>query len=168
MWPCVKWYTVNMRFKPGHQSDDLFSAANGCGVLLFHTGDRSAFAKCNDNSRDTCNTLSPNKMATILQSLCNLIYFEAFDSRRTLCWLVVYCEITLKILFNTLGPRQHGRHIVDDTFKRIFLNETVRISIKISLKSVPKGPINNIPTLVQMMAWHRPGDKPLSELMMIS
>ena len=61
-------------------------------------------------------------------------------------------------LVNTLRPRQNGRHFADDTFKRIFLNENVRISIKISLKFVPKGPINNIPALVQMMAWRRPGD----------
>ena len=39
--------------------------------------------------------------------------------------------------------------------------------IKISLKFVPKGPINNIPALVQIMAWRRPGDKPLSEPMMV-
>ena len=32
-----------------------------------------------------------------------------------------------------------------NTFKRIFLNENVRISIKISLKFVPEGPINDIP-----------------------
>ena len=70
--------------------------------------------------------------------------------------------------FNTLRPRQNGRHFADDTFKRIFLNENVRISIKISLKFVPKCPINNIPALVQIMAWRRPGDKPLSEPMMIS
>ena len=31
------------------------------------------------------------------------------------------------------------------------------------MKFVPKGPINNIPALVQIMAWRRPGDKPLSE-----
>ena len=66
---------------------------------------------------------------------------------------------------NTLRPRQHGRHFADDTFKRIFLNENVGISIKISLKFVHKGPINNIPALVQIMAWRRPGDKPLSEPM---
>ena len=30
------------------------------------------------------------------------------------------------------------------------------------------GPINNIPALVQIMAWHRSGDKPLSEPMMVS
>ena len=40
----------------------------------------------------------------------------------------------------------------DDTFKRNFLNANVRISIKISLKSVPMGPINNTPALVQIMA----------------
>ena len=69
---------------------------------------------------------------------------------------------------NTLRPRQNGRHFADDTFKRIFLNENVGISIKISLKFVHKGPINNIPALVQIMAWRRPGDKPLSESMMVS
>ena len=42
------------------------------------------------------------------------------------------------------------------------------LCIKISLKFVPKRQINNIPALVQIMAWHRPDDKPLSELMMVS
>ena len=72
------------------------------------------------------------------------------------------------IRFNTFRPRQNGRRFADDTFKRIFLNKNVRISIKISLKFVPKGPINNNPALVQIMAWHRSGDKPLSEPMMVS
>ena len=89
----------------------------------------------------------------------------------------VYFSLLTEILFwnksstvrvNTLRPRQHGRHFADDSFKRIFLNENVIISIKISLKFVPKGPINNIPALVQIMAWRRPGDKPLSEAMMVS
>ena len=71
-------------------------------------------------------------------------------------------------IFNTLRPRRDGRHFPDDIFKRIFLNENVWILIKISLKFVPKGPINNIPALVQIMAWRRPGDKPLFEPMMAS
>ena len=69
---------------------------------------------------------------------------------------------------NTLRPRQNGRHFPDDIFKCIFFNENVWIAIKISLKFVPKGPINNIPALVQIMAWRRPDDKPLSEPMMVS
>ena len=64
---------------------------------------------------------------------------------------------------NTLKPRQNGRHFADDTFKRLFMKENVRISMNISLKFVPKGLINNITALVQIMAWRRPGDKPLSE-----
>ena len=69
------------------------------------------------------------------------------------------------VVFNTLRPRQNGRHFPDDIFKFIFLNENGRISIKISLKFVPKVPINNILALVQIMAWRRQGDKPLSEPM---
>ena len=42
------------------------------------------------------------------------------------------------------------------------------ISLTISLKWVWKVRINNIPSLVQIMAWRRPGDKPLSEPMMVS
>ena len=69
--------------------------------------------------------------------------------------------------FNTLRPRQNGRHFADDIFKCIFLNENAWISINISLKFVPNGPINNIPALVQIMAWRRSGDKPFSEPLMV-
>ena len=40
----------------------------------------------------------------------------------------------------------------EDIFKCIFLNENEWIFIKISLKCVPKGPINTILALVQTMA----------------
>ena len=63
----------------------------------------------------------------------------------------------LCLLANTLRPRQDGGHLPDNISKCIFLNENVWISIKISLKFLPKGPVNNIPALVQIMAWHRPG-----------
>ena len=70
--------------------------------------------------------------------------------------------------FNTLRPGQNGRHFPDDIFKITFMNENVWISIKISMKFVPSDPINNIPALVHIMAWRRPGNKPLSEPMMLS
>ena len=54
---------------------------------------------------------------------------------------------------NTLRPRQNGRHFADAIFKCNLLNENVWIPIKSSLKFVPKGPINYIPALVQIMAW---------------
>ena len=71
-------------------------------------------------------------------------------------------------LLNSLRSRQNGPHFADDIFKCIFLNTNVWIPIKISLKFVPKGPINNIPALVQIMAWRRPGNRPLSEPMLVS
>ena len=53
---------------------------------------------------------------------------------------------------NTLRPRQNGHHFVDAIFKCIFLNKNVWIQIKISPKFDPKGPVNNILALVQIMA----------------
>ena len=70
-------------------------------------------------------------------------------------------------MFNALRPRQDGRHSTEDDFKRVFLKENVWISIDISMTFIPKGPIDNIPALVQIMAWRRPGDKPLSEPMVV-
>ena len=85
---------------------------------------------------------------------------------------IIVCEMAAIMsrgrCVNTLRPRQNGRHYADDIFKCIFLNENVQISIKISLKFVPKVPINNIPSLVQIMAWRRSGNKPFSEPMLVS
>ena len=46
--------------------------------------------------------------------------------------------------------------LADDIFKCIFLNENDRIPIQISLKLVPRSPIDNKPELVQVMAWCNP------------
>ena len=68
--------------------------------------------------------------------------------------------------FKSSPPGQNGRHLAGDIFKCIFLNENVPILLEISLKFVPMVQINNIPALVQIMAWRWPGDKPLSEPML--
>ena len=68
-------------------------------------------------------------------------------------------------LVNTLRPRQNACQF-PDIFKCIFFNENMYFSIKISLKFVPKGSIDNIPALVQILARRWLGDKPLSEPMM--
>ena len=72
------------------------------------------------------------------------------------------------LFFNTLRPRHNGRYFADDIFKCIFVNEKVWISLKILLNFVAMVQISNIPALVQIMAWRRPGDRPLPESMMIS
>ena len=71
------------------------------------------------------------------------------------------------LVINTLRQKQNGQRFAEDIFKGIFLNENLQISINISLKCVPEGQINNIPPLVEVMAWRRPGNKPLSEPTMI-
>ena len=67
-------------------------------------------------------------------------------------WLRSLNVICRPTSMTALRPRQNGRHFADDVFKCIFLNENVGIPIIISLKIVPKGTINNIPSLVQIMA----------------
>ena len=70
-----------------------------------------------------------------------------------------------------------GQHIEVETkwtsfrrrhFQAHFFNENIWIPIQISLKFVPKGSINKIPASNQIMAWRCPGDKPLSERMMVN
>ena len=65
--------------------------------------------------------------------------------------------------FNTLRSTHNGRRFADNIFKCTFFNGKVHISV--SLKFDPMGLINNIPAWVHIMAWHRPGDKPLSASM---
>ena len=54
----------------------------------------------------------------------------------------------------------------DNIFKCIFINEKFCIFIQISLKFVPKGPIDNMSVLVQVMAWCQTAIKPLPEPML--
>ena len=77
-----------------------------------------------------------------------------------------YYHLHEGVLLFTQPPWQNGRHFADDMFKRKFLNENIWIANKISLKYVPYGLID-MSALVQIMAWRRPGDKPLSKAMLI-
>ena len=82
-------------------------------------------------------------------------------------WSIFYLKhciaVSNIVIYFTMWPRQNGCHFPDNIFKCIFLNENVWIAIEISLKFVPKGQINSITALIQMTAWCRPGDKPLSQ-----
>ena len=87
--------------------------------------------------------------------VCNT--FHLFGS--CLAWMIF-------VHINTLRPTRNRHHFADD-ISNAFFNENELIPIKISLKCIPKDPFNSIPALVQIMAWRRPGDKPLSEPMMV-
>ena len=64
------------------------------------------------------------------------------------------------------SPGQNGCHFTDNIFRCIFVNENFCFLIKSSIKFVPKGPIDNNPTLVLRMAWRQTGNKPLSQPML--
>ena len=87
------------------------------------------------------------------------------DASQILLAIRVFVEC-INAFYNTLRPSQNGRHCPDDIFKWIFLNEKVRIAIQKSLKFAPKGSIDYIAALFQILAWRRSGDKPLSDAMM--
>ena len=78
-----------------------------------------------------------------------------------------YAVNRCECFINSSPAGQNGRHFADDIFRCIFLNENICILIKISLKFVPKGPIDNNPALVEIMARRRIYDKPLSEPMLV-
>ena len=96
----------------------------------------------------------PPQMTSSMEFWCFLGYYPEKAIQQTaglpvICLPILPSWLSLQTL-NTLRPRQNGRHFAEDTFKRIFMNETVRISINISLKFVPNGLINNTPALVQI------------------
>ena len=89
---------------------------------------------------------------------------------KTGCWCVRLKKPLPNLLLyasNTLRLRQNGCHLPVDIFKCIFLIGNVYISIKVSLKFVHKGPIDNfssiesgnglVPTRQQAIIWTNDG-----------
>ena len=97
------------------------------------------------------------------------IYGQSFFLRihvRFIQLISVWTELvgttqTISFKFNPPPPpppkKKNGRHFADDVFKCISMIEMFCISIRISLKFVPKGPIDTMLALVQVMAWCRTG-----------
>ena len=73
-------------------------------------------------------------------------YCNAFEDKVPLVFVDGYP------IFTILWQKQYGCHFPHGIFNCIFLNENVWITIKISLKFVSVGSINNISALVQIMA----------------
>ena len=57
-------------------------------------------------------------------------------------------EQGFQLLVNSSPPQQNGHQFAHDIFGCIFMNEKFCILIEISLKFVPKCPIDNNPALV--------------------
>ena len=88
------------------------------------------------------------------------LLFDYFSILIHIQWENLFCSNSIlghKIATNLHKPPQHGL----DLYTEIKVITFAKISLKISLKFVPKVRINNIPALVQIMASRRPADKPL-------
>ena len=82
-----------------------------------------------------------------------------YQSGEALPWVqtIIWC-----LIVNSTSPWIKLANILaDHIFKWIFLNENYRILVPISLKFVPRSVIDTMAALVQVMAWHRTGNKPL-------
>ena len=91
----------------------------------------------------------------IMAQKCSWTYFVTCVRRYTLTtsprgqWVKVALGLTAGCYILThWGRDKMVATLADDTFKCKFVNENILISIKMSLKFVPKGPINNMPALV--------------------
>ena len=112
------------------------------------------------------NSLMPslNQDSSLIPENCRIAVSHYY-----LLWHRIWVMLAkIKVLINSLRPRPSRRRFADAIFKCIFENENEWISPRILMKFVPKVRIDNIPSLVQIMAWRRPGDKSLSEPMMDS
>ena len=71
-----------------------------------------------------------------------------FDTKAditTMAWNITSSKV--RVLIHILGPKQMAAIFSDDILICILVLENVWISNKISLKFVPKGPINNISSI---------------------
>ena len=95
-------------------------------------------------------------ISIVIYRICNIIY----------TWFAFYCAC-----FRITGWGNFCDKMAtispDDISRCIFVNEKFCILVTISLRFVPEGPIANSPELVQIMAWRRIADQPLSEPMLI-
>ena len=89
------------------------------------------------------------------QTPCTIIELHAASSSSNKSSHVTWIIASYKHHINSTPPRQNGRHLTANIFICIFVNEKFWILIEVSLKFVPKGPINNKLALVSIMAWHQ-------------
>ena len=118
--------------------------------------------RCNSiaNTLELC-LYSTNPLIRL--SSLSIVHFPCTGKMPSLQWISNYPVLFLTHWGHTKWPPFSRRQ-----FQMDFFNENVWISIKISLNFVPRVTINNIPSLVQIIALCLPGDKPLSEPMMVS
>ena len=106
-----------------------------------------------------------NTLVIVVTLICVYVFNHTVETiqKRIMLWQyqlrVCVCPVE-RFHFDKLRPIKKFRHFADDIFKCVFLNENIWISLKMSLKFVPKFRIYKIQAFVQIMVWRRQGDKP--------
>ena len=149
--------SMNQKYHHLHKMSSLAAPTRSCHFVRFNIW------RCNQ-----CKTFHWNDDITV-----SIVAFQGKQSLWVWVWggsddgAVAIWNVPPNHL-DTFRPIHNDRHFPYDIFKCIFVNENVCIFINMSMKFVPKGPINNIPALVQRMALRQSGDRPLSQPMMVS
>ena len=100
-------------------------------------------------------TVSPNN----LERTCRSLYkWQLRSIKGTRCFK--------PHTFNAFPLDKMAAILAADNSKCILFNKNCWIPIRIARKFVPKNAIDNNSALVQILAWHRRGDKPLPEPML--
>ena len=102
----------------------------------------------------------------IRKNLSKHLAFSLWITRHEDYWLSTdfqWCLVAYATL--THWGRDEMNNISQTTFSNVFSSMKM---FEFRLKFHWKSPINNIPALVQIMAWCRSGDEPFSEPMMVS
>ena len=95
--------------------------------------------------------ITTTKQSTTKPCACFLGYTVLLPITNDWWWFTMFQATPHANAFtNTLKLKQNWWHFASNICKRIFLNENCCSLIRISLKFVPKGPIDNLPALVQM------------------
>ena len=98
-------------------------------------------------------------MAAIWQTFSNefplkWVSFDLIIHVPILVWLMSGADQVKSHYSSPMSPPgQDGRHFAEGIFRCISMNEEFSVLIRISLKFVPKGPIDNNPALVKIMGW---------------
>ena len=168
------WALVHEFFGCLMHSHDLKIGHQGRSPGENHQGDMPCLATLfNEQNKLPCKAAL---FAVVIRHIINLNHDRKISSIKMSAiakWVILFrprCfqeRLQERNKTNSLRPRQNGRNFADNIFKGIFFNENVWILNKISLKYVPYGLIDNKAALVQIMAWRRRGDKPLSEAMLV-
>ena len=107
------------------------------------------FNHLRSNTRKISNIQTDNLYLALALLLKNLLLTDVRKQSYDCQYLMMIRKCTYFSLFhliyliNSSPPGQHGRHFADNIFRSIFANEKHSILIKICLKFIPKGPLNN-------------------------